>query len=82
MTMSPHPEHPARIHPSIEIGTQLTLFFRNGENFAALFAQHPDYMAGFPPPRTAANHPIAGAGSSSERSANFGRTRRLLERLK
>ncbi|PJI87108.1 hypothetical protein DAH55_08320 [Sphingomonas koreensis] len=31
----------------VEFGAQLTLFFRDGENFAALFAQHPDYMAYF-----------------------------------
>lgn len=31
-----------------EIGKQLTLFFRDGEDFAALFADHPDYRAYYP----------------------------------
>lgn len=31
-----------------EFGRQLTLFFKNGESFAALFADHPDYRAYFP----------------------------------
>lgn len=31
-----------------ELGKQLTLFFKDGENFAALFAEHPDYRAYYP----------------------------------
>ena len=31
------------------LGMQLTLFFKDGENFAALFAEHPDYKAYYPP---------------------------------
>jgi hypothetical protein len=31
-----------------ENGKQLTLFFRDGENFASLFAKHPDYRAYYP----------------------------------
>lgn len=31
-----------------EIGKQLTLFFKDGENFAALFAEHSDYRAYYP----------------------------------
>lgn len=31
-----------------EIGKQLTMFFKDGENFAALFAEHPDYRAYYP----------------------------------
>ena len=32
-----------------EFGKQLTLFFKDGGNFAALFAMHPDYRAYYPP---------------------------------
>jgi hypothetical protein len=32
-----------------DLGRQLTLFFRDGQKFAALFATHPDYLAYFPP---------------------------------
>ncbi|CCW18903.1 hypothetical protein EBBID32_32600 [Sphingobium indicum BiD32] len=31
-----------------EIGKQLTMFFKDGENFAAFFAEHPDYRAYYP----------------------------------
>ncbi|WP_084582052.1 hypothetical protein [Sphingomonas azotifigens] len=31
-----------------DLGRQLTLFFRDGETFAALFATHPDYIAYYP----------------------------------
>ncbi|QXQ05902.1 hypothetical protein KX816_17090 [Sphingosinicellaceae bacterium] len=31
-----------------DLGRQLTLFFRDGESFAALFAVHPDYRAYYP----------------------------------
>ena len=37
-------------YADIEIGKQLTLFFRDGESFEALFAHHPDYVAYFSPP--------------------------------
>ncbi|WP_143075094.1 hypothetical protein [Sphingobium sp. AP50] len=30
------------------LGVQLTLFFKDGETFAALFAKHPDYRAYYP----------------------------------
>lgn len=31
-----------------DLGRELTLFFKDGETFAALFAAHPDYRAYFP----------------------------------
>jgi len=31
-----------------DLGKELTLFFEDAENFAALFAAHPDYRANYP----------------------------------